>query len=275
MGTRVTDLGYWASNKYSICVAICVGAFAAAPVAASTLLYDQDFESPVGYVNDGGDINIFRTVNDLYGNQPPGFLFNQAFTSETLNITGSQRGGGSAAFGTGYSDPSGIGGNFAIGMLSDAQNDLTSLIFDVGAFDFLNVGVDVSSIDLDRFGGPFIPAGGTAPTFRFTLFDNPSGAPGLGGGTVLDVADASAASSDPAEFDWTSSVLALETAGNTNGNVILQIDLLSGAGYAAFDNLRIVASDDEGDLDEAPLPASLPLLAVGLIALIAFRKRSA
>jgi hypothetical protein len=260
-------------NKYYVCVAMFTTALAVSPVSASTLLYDQDFESPVNYVNDGGDINIFRTVNDLYGNQPPGFSFNQAFTSETLNITGSQRGGGSAAFGTGYSDPSGTGGNFAIGMLSDAENDLTSLVFNVGAFDFLNVGVDVSSIDLDRFGGPFIPAGGAAPTFRFTLFDNPGGTPGLGGGTVLDFADASAAASDRAVFAWTSSVLALSTAGNTDGNVILQIDLLTGAGYAAFDNIRIVASDEEGDLDPISLPASLPLFAAGLAALTAMRRR--
>jgi len=38
---------------------------------------------------DGVDVNIFRTVNDNFGDQPPGFSFTQAFTVETLNITGS------------------------------------------------------------------------------------------------------------------------------------------------------------------------------------------
>jgi hypothetical protein len=33
--------------------------------AATVVLYDQDFENPSGFVNDGGDVNIFRTVNQL------------------------------------------------------------------------------------------------------------------------------------------------------------------------------------------------------------------
>ena len=47
---------------------------------AQVTLYTQDFEHPVNFVNDGGDVNIFRTVNDLYSNQPAGFQFAQAFT---------------------------------------------------------------------------------------------------------------------------------------------------------------------------------------------------
>lgn len=254
-------------------VALALGLSTAGAAQAAVVLYDQDFENPTGYVNDGGDINIFRAVNDLYGGQPPGFSFAQAFTSETLNVTGSQRGSGSAAFGTGYSDPSGRGGDFVIGMLERVQNDLTSLIFDVGTFDFLNVGVDISSIDLDRFSGPFIPPAGAAPTFRFSLFDNPGGALGLGSGTPLSTAELTGVASPRDTFDWTSGVLALSTAGNTNGNVILQIDLLSGA-YAAFDNLRIVASEEAGDLGVIPLPAALPLLggALGLLALVRGRR---
>ena len=91
---------------------------AGAASAASVLLYQQDFETPAGYVNNGGDVNIFRPVNQLYGGQPAGFQFAQTFTVETLNVTGSARGAGTAAFGSGWSDPSGIGGNYAIGMLS-------------------------------------------------------------------------------------------------------------------------------------------------------------
>ncbi|PTR17691.1 hypothetical protein C8R31_101858 [Nitrosospira sp. Nsp2] len=34
--------------------------------------YDQNFEHPVAFVNDGGDVNVFNPVNELYGNQPTG-----------------------------------------------------------------------------------------------------------------------------------------------------------------------------------------------------------
>ena len=98
--------------------------------AATIVLYDQDFENPAAFVNNGGDVNIFNEVNTLYGNQPPGFVFTQAFTVETLLITGTQ------AFGTGYSDPSGIGGNYAVSMLSTVQNDLLGLAFNVNGFNF-------------------------------------------------------------------------------------------------------------------------------------------
>jgi hypothetical protein len=237
---------------------------------AATILYDQDFESPVGFVNDGGDVNIFRTVNQLYGNQPTGFVFTQQFTVETLLITGA------SAFGTGYSDPSGTGGNYALGMLSSVQNDLLGLAFNVGTNDFLNVSLDISSIDLSTFGGPFVPAfpPGAAPMFEFTLFDNPGGAPGLGSGTILDSAQGVGTASPRDVFDWTSLLLPLDASGSTDGNVILRIDLLSG-GYAAMDNFLIAASDVPGDVDPPPVaePTSLLLLGVGGAGLLAERKR--
>jgi hypothetical protein len=244
--------------------------------AATIVLYDQDFEAPKAYNNDGGDVNPYSTVNDNYGGQPPGFQFGQVFTVETLNITGSDRDGGTAAFGTGWSDPDGTGGDFAIGMLSDAQDDRLGLSFSVGALPFLNFGLDVSSIDLSTFGGPFVPIDGLAPVFQFTPFDNPSGAVGIGGGTILDQKTLTGTASPRDVFDWTSGVFAFKTAGNTNGNVTLQIDLLVG-GYAAMDNFRITASDDEGDLGggptPVPLPASLPLMAFGVALLAGIRRR--
>jgi hypothetical protein len=215
---------------------------AASQASAAAILYDQDFENPVGFVNDGADVNIFRTVNQLYGNQPPGFTFAQQFTVETLLITGT------AAFGHGYSDPEGTGGNYALGMLSSVQNDLLGLAFDVGANDFLNMSLDISSIDLSSWGGPFVPVGGLAPTFEFTLYDNPSGVTGLGSGTILDSQQATGTASAAKDvFDWTNVLLALDATGATNGKVILRIDLLVG-GYASMDNFRIVASDEPGDL---------------------------
>jgi hypothetical protein len=229
--------------------------------AFAVVLYQQDFENPTGFVNDNDDINIFRTVNDLYSGQPAGFEFAQTFTVETLLVTGTQ------AFGTGYSDPAGTAGNYALGMLSNAQDDRLGLAFDVGSNDFLNVFLDISSIDLSAFGGPFNP-NNIAPEFRFTLFDNPGGATGIGGGTVLDSQTASAASSAGDTFVWTQAVLPLAALGNTDGNVILQIDLLTG-GYAAMDNLRIEASDIPAAV---PVPAAIWLFGTALLGLIGFGK---
>jgi hypothetical protein len=232
---------------------------------AAVVLYDQDFESPTGFVNDGGDVNIFRTVNQLYGNQPPGFTFAQNFTVETLLITGTQ------AFGTGYSDPTGKGGNYALGLLSDVQNDLLGLSFNVGANRFLNFRLDISSIDLSVFSGPFVPVTGAVPVFEFTLFDNPSGTTGLGTGAILDTLQASGTASARTVFDWTEVLLPLDASGSTNGNVTLRIDLLSGE-YAAMDNFRIAASDTPGDVGAIPEPSAFLLAAPALFGLLVYRR---
>jgi MYXO-CTERM domain-containing protein len=256
--------------------ALVLAALAAAALSAqgTTVLYTQDFENPTGFVNDGADVNIFRTVNQLYGNQPPGFLFAQANTVETLLVGGSGAWVGPANPGGGFKDPQGVAGRHVLGMLSDVQNDLLGLSFNVGAFNFLNFQLDISSIDLNAWGGPFQPAQGTVPTFRLTLYDNASGAAGLGTGSVLDTADITGvAAPNRWTFNWTNHIVALDATGNTNGNVILRIDLLSG-GYAAMDNFRIAASDEPGDVGgNVSEPASLSLAALALAALGALRRR--
>jgi hypothetical protein len=240
-------------------------AFASSAHAVTTILYDQDFENPAAFVNDGGDVNIFNSVNTLYGNQPSGFTFAQAFTVETLLVNGNQ------AFGTGYSDPSGIGGNYTLGMLSNLQNDKLGLSFNIGSNDFLNVRLDISSIDLSVFSGPFVPAG-AEPVFEFTLFDNPGGATGLvGNGTVLSTLQATGTASAQTVFDWTEVLLPLDAAGNTNGNVTLQIDLLSG-GYAALDNFTIAASDTPGLI---PISTAVWLFGTGIFGLLGLSRKKA
>jgi len=231
---------------------------------SATILYDQDFENPAAFVNNAGDVNIFNQINTLYGNQPTGFSFAQAFTVETLLVTGDQ------AFGTGYSDPAGTAGNYALGMLSGLQNDLLGLSFNIGSNDFLNVRMDISSIDLSVFGGPFVSLG-AIPTFEFTLYDNPTGGNGLGGGTILSTLQASGTASEQSVFDWTEALLAFDATGNTNGNVTLRIDLLTG-GYASMDNFRIAASDIAGDIGDpspisVPEPSAFVLVVLGLISM--------
>ena len=243
----------------------------AAPAFASTVLYSQDFEHPTGFVNDSGDVNIYRTVNQLYGNQPAGFTFSQNYTVETLLVNGSQ------AWGTGFKDPQNRAGSYVLGLLSSAQDDLLGLAFNLGSNQYLNFRLDISSIDLDRWGGPFVPTGGSAPTFRFSLYDNPSGASGLGSGTLLSFADVTGTvAPNKYTFDWTNAVVGLNAAGNTNGNVILRVDLLSG-GYAAMDNFVIAASDRPGDVPVIPEPGTWAMMLLGLGAVVthAARRRSA
>lgn len=213
----------------------------ASSAQATTVLYNQNFENPASFVNNGGDVNIYKSVNTLYRNQPPGFAFAQSFTVETLLINGDQ------AFGTGFSDPSAIGGNYALGMLSNVENDLLGLSFNIGDNSFLNVSLDISSIDLSVYGGPFVQPG-AVPVFEFTLYDNPSGVVGLGSGTILCSLQVTGTASEQAVFDWTQVMLPLDATGNTNGNVILRIDLLEG-GYAAMDNFVIAASDSPGEVE--------------------------
>ena len=252
----------------ALTVAALTMATGSAPAWSATTLYSQDFENPTGFVNDGGDVNIFRTVNQLYGNQPVGFTFAQNFTVETLLV-----GGNVAWGGNGFQDPQGRAGQYTLGLLSGVQNDLLGLAFNVGSNKFLNFRLDISSIDLSSWGGPFVPTGGAAPSFRFSLFDNPSGATGLGGGTELSFVDLTGSlSANKYTFNWTNVVAALDATGNTNGNVILRIDLLSG-GYAAMDNFVIAASDVSGEVPAIPEPQTWALMLGGLALIGASQRR--
>ena len=111
--------------------------------------------------------------------------------------------------------------------------------------------------------------------FRFSLYDNPSGVTGLSGnGTLLDSATATGvAGPNKYTFDWRHEVLGLNAAGSVNGNVTLQIDLLSG-GYAAMDNFVVVASNEKGVIPGVPEPGSWLLMGLGL-ATLALRARKA
>lgn len=251
--------------KPGLRVASLILAVSCAGVAQSAVvLYQQDFENPntpPGFVDDGRDLSV-QPVNALYGGQPSGFNFLQANTVETLEINGG------VVFGSGYSDPSGRGGNYALGMLATVQDDLLGLTFDVGDFDFLNFSMTISSIDLDSRGGPFVAAG-TRPEFRFALHDGATL-----GGTVLDSVSAIGVASPREVFAWTDVLGGLSTEGSSTGRVTLVIDLLAG-GYAALDNFRIVASDTEGDLgNSVPLPGTLALLGIGFAGLVPAARRS-
>src|SRR6056297_725232 len=167
--------------------------------ASFITLYDQDFESPDGFAVGSGYADVSQQmVNNLYGGQPAGFSFAQANTVETILLTGED------AFGTGYTDVAGIGGNYALGMLSDIENDKLALSFNIGSFDFFNFSLDISSLGLDgnsANNGPFA-SDDVAPSFKFTLFDNPGGGLTTGAGTMLGTANLTGVASDVAVLDW-------------------------------------------------------------------------
>lgn len=248
------------SLKHLIAVFGLVAAAAAPAAHAAAVLYNQDFEHPNGFVNDGGDVNIVRSVDQLYGT--PTVRIGQANSVETLHITGSE------AFGHGYSDPSGKGGNYALSMLSSIQDDYLVFSFNAGSYRYLNVSMDISSIDVSVFGGP---VGTTAPTFELVAWDDLGAQFNrlYGNGIWLDYADASGvASPAPDVFEWTRVNFTLDLSkngGSVDGNVLLAIDLIAG-GYAALDNLRVVASDQAGDM-AVPEPGSLALVGVGALGL--------
>lgn len=240
--------------------------------SATTILLDQDFESPNTF-NSGFDVDS-RPVNTLYGNQPNGFVFGNTYTVETVNVTDSiNPSDGQRSFNSigGYTGDLAQSGNFVVGMLSSAQNDRLGLTFDVTGFNFLNVQIDVTSLELDCCGAPFVTG---APTFRFSLFED-AGTAGIGGGTLLDTFDLAGTASLGHVLDFTTGTFGLDSSSSIDGIVTLQIDLLTG-GYAAFDNLIIASSDVEGDVGQSvPEPGTIWLVLVSLGALLLSRKTTA
>lgn len=203
--------------------------------AQSVVLYTNDFEAPNVpiEINCGNSLDN-RGIDFLYGE--PGFVYNQQNTVEAVVLADSS--------GL-YADPQGNGGAHSLGMLATTQNDKLGLAFDSQGRAFVNVGLDLSSIDVSGCGGPF---GVAAPMMQISLLDSPGGVFAFDQ-TVLD-SDTITGTTAPDQwtFDWTSGVVVLDASGSTDGNVSIVFDLLEG-GYAAFDNLSIVASDAMGVVD--------------------------
>lgn len=203
----------------------------------SRVLYTNDFETPnVPLVVNCPHALDARGINFLYGT--PAFQFNQVNTVEGVLLDDPSKL---------YKNPTGKGGRFALGMLSSVQDDKLSLTFEVTGKPFLNVGLDLSSIDVQGCGGPF---GVTRPVMKVSLHEtigtiHSFSAPGklLAEGTIEG--DSSA---DPWTFAWTYGVVSLDASQATTARVSVVFDLTQ-SGYAAFDNLSIVASSQAGIVD--------------------------
>ena len=208
--------------------------------AESVVLYANDFETPnqTPVASCGNSLDI-TPINTMYGTA--GFAFEQTNTVETVFITDP---GGL------YSNPQGLGGGFAVGMLATAQNDFLALTFDSQSLPFVNVAFLLSSIDISGCGGPF---GTAVPIMEVSLLDSPGGAFGWGN-TVLDQVEVTGtAAADSWTFDWSDQLASLDSSSSTDGWISVKFDLLQ-SGYAAFDELSITSSTEDDiidtDLDE-------------------------
>jgi hypothetical protein len=203
---------------------------AAAQLAAAQeiTLYENDFESPNQPVSVSCGNSLDQTgVNETYGK--PGYNFVEQFSVETIVLD----------------DPAGKydgqgdkNGKYALGMLGMVQDDHLAFRFDVMGQQFLNVAMDVSSIDVDGCGGPF---GIETPKFKLSLLDDSGGEFSWTAKPLDEKTLEGEASNSPWSFNWSRGTVALDASKATNGSVIVVFDLVS-TGYAAFDNLKITAS---------------------------------
>jgi hypothetical protein len=209
--------------------------------AQTVILYQNDFESPNVTLNvDCGNSLDGRGINTLYGTDE--FQFAQQHTVEAVFLNDP----------AGKYKNAGDHGDHALGMLSTLQDDKLALAFDSRNYPFINIGLDLSSIDVEGCAGPF---GVTAPRLRITLLDRPGGIIDYEG-TQLDSKEiVGVMAPDAWTFRWKTDVVSLSTAGTREGTVTVVFDLLEG-GYAVFDNLSITASRATNvvdlDLDGVP-----------------------
>jgi len=213
------------------------------------VLFSEDYENPNSLPGADCylDLNINPNVNSLYG---PGYL--QFFTVETMLINGPSNL---------YTDPTGTGGDYSLGMFSTLQNDRLAFEFNTQGKSFLNLQMDLSAIAISACGNqaPIVTNG--IPTMRLQLYDNPTGSFTFNNlGTLLSQADVTGV--NPAgdyTFNWTQVIAGLDASAATNGDVVLLFDLLTSP-YASFDNLEVSASDVSIVND---CPASVSILCAG------------
>lgn len=239
-------MGHLLDRRAALCalaLSFCFASAAHAQSARTVVLYENDFEKPnMPLVVDCGNSLDTRGINALFGTKD--FMFVQDFTVEAVFLHDPAGK---------YSNQGESHGQYAVGMLSTVQDDKLALAFDSKGFPFINIGLALSSIDVQ--GCPNDMFGVSTPKLQITLLDRPE--------DIVDYAQTELArhevagvqAADGWTFRWKKEVFGLSTAGSRNGKVTIVFDLLEG-GYAVFDNLSITASVDENvvDLDLDGIP---------------------
>ena len=209
-----------------------------AAVAQTRVLYGNDFEQQnlAAEINCGETLD-WRGINQLYGDEH--FSFEQTFSVEAVHIHNPA---------DLYNDPSDDHGDYAIGMLSTREDDQLALTFDAEGATYLNLGLDLSSIDVKGCGGPF---GVETPVLKISLLDTPSGEFSFDDSYPVLQEETVTGQQAPDEwtFAWTSHVVALDASAADNGRVTVLFDLVQ-SGYAVFDNLTITSSTEPGIVDQ-------------------------
>lgn len=210
-------------NKFIVASLLCVSSTASADV---TVLYGNDFEAPnLAPAVTCGDNLDWRGINMLYGNE--GHLFGQVHTVEAVHLDTAP-----------YVD-SGDHGQFAVGMLSSREDDRLSLTFDVGNAEVINVGIDITALDVQGCGGPF---GVEKPEMVITVRNADDH---LDSATIFGDEPV-----DPWTTSWVNHVVSLDVSGSASSIITLEFDAAAG-GYVVFDNLTITSgsADEAGIID--------------------------
>jgi MYXO-CTERM domain-containing protein len=213
--------------------------------AETLILYGNDFETPNQMPAATCATLDPAGINVLYGTAD--FVFHQINTVEAVLVEVTATGGARV-----YADPEMKAGKYTLGMLSSLQDDKLSLTFDAKNLPFLNVGMDLSSIEVPGCGGPF---GVAIPIMHLSLLDSPGGVFDWAQPVLSDQMVTGVMAPDGFTFAWKHVVAALDASKSTDGHVSIVFDLVQ-SGYAAFDNLSITASSTasvtDTDLDGKP-----------------------
>lgn len=236
MGYKLTRIMTYRTYAFLLLALLCL--YTLTTAAQSVVVYSNQFITPLTTPSIATWCQLDFSpdpVNDLWEGTGIGTssgAFVNTATVETILITGPA---------DVYDDPSGIGGDFSIGMLRTDYGDKLGLLIDTEGLPFVNVGMDISAIN-STCGGPFSM---DTATFLLELLDAPAGVFDLGTSAVLDsdTLTGTGPNADSFVFNWARADGNLDVSGSTDGMVALRITLIRST-YASFDNIYIEASQD-------------------------------
>lgn len=248
--------------------AFTLALFPALMSAQSVLIYQNSFVTPNTTPVNASCQQDFSAmpVNTLWEGTGVGTFsgsFQQTNTVETILINGPA---------DIYDDPTGVNGDYCLGMLNTAFFDKLALLVDGQELPFIHISMDMSAINT-TCGGPLPMA---APSFLVEAIDAPGGVFSLTSTEVLssDTLFGIAPNSDTFVFSWANDIGRLDISGATGSMVAIRFTLLTSS-YAAFDDIYIEASSSEvingvaelgyGSLGLWPNPASDLVTIQGLV----------
>ncbi len=231
MNHRKIAIGTKLSLALSIALYLILGIQSPAN-AQAVILYQNNFETPNVAVNITCATNLNQNqVNTNYGQ--PGFTFQQIFTVETVIINA-----------PGYSDPTGRGGNYSLGMLRSINDDRVSMTFNAQNKPFINVQFDTAATQVTGCG---VSVTGGTPTFEIRAYDAPNGTFNISSpGTLLDSEVVTGVPGSGATYTWATVLASLDISAATTPYVAIYWDLQGTAEYATIDNLVISSSTTGG-----------------------------